>query len=121
MLEQAPDGEGAVFFPLGLFAPLHVAFDTRTAQDTRETLSQWLDEERATVDSRALGDAVLDDARVVMRVERPVEGPVSYAVGLFGMESELGIAITARTEDPIVAGQFADAGIPLLASFRRAA
>jgi len=121
MLEGAPDGEGAVFFPFGLFAPLHVAFDTRTAQDTREILATWLDEEHATVDSRALDDAALVDARLVMRVEHPHDGPVSYAVGLFGVDSDLGVAITARTEDPIVAGQFADAGIPLLASFRRAA
>jgi len=121
MLEKAPDEEGAIFFPFGLFAPLHVAFDTRTAQDTRETLSQWLDEEHATVDSRALDAAALEGARLVMRVERPQDGPICYAVGLFGVDRELGIAITARTEDPIVAGQFADAAIPLLESFRRAA
>ena|GEM_PF-1971050 len=121
MLEEAPDGDSAVFFPFGLFAPLHVAFDTRTAEQTLETIAQWLDEEHATVDSRALDAAVLEDARLVMRIERPQVGPVSYAVGLFGLGRDLGIAITARTDDPIVAGQFGDAGIPLLESFRRAA
>jgi hypothetical protein len=121
MLDRAPDGEGAVFFPFGLFAPLHVAFDTRTAEATNEILSDWLSEEHAAVDSRALDADALEGARLVMRIERPQDGPVSYAVGLFGVDRELGIAITARTEDPIVAGQFADAGIPLLESFRRAA
>ncbi len=121
MLAQFPDSQGAVFFPFGLFAPLHVTFDTRSAQDTREALSQWLDEDHATVDSRTLDATALEDARLVMRIEGEHDGPVSFAVGLFGVERELGIAITARTEDPVVAGQFADAGIPLLESFRRAA
>lgn len=121
MLAQVPDEEGAVFFPFGLFAPLHVAFDTRSAQDTRSILAQWLDEEHATVDSRVLNSAGLQDALLVMRIEQTHVGQETYAVGLFGVEQELGIAITARTNDPIVAGQFADAGIPLLESFRRAA
>lgn len=121
MLEHAPDGTGAVFFAFGVFAPMYVTFDTRSADGTRATAGEWLDDEGAEVDSRTLDKASLAEARLVMRVERSAGGPVSYGVGLFGVDRDLGIAITARTADPVVAGQFADAGISLLESFRRAA
>lgn len=120
LFDDAPDGQHAVFFPVGLFGPTRVEITTRTGPQTHAVLEEWLDDANAEVDSTAVPAAKLADARLVMRVEER-EGHTHYRVGLFGTDADLGVAMTAATPDPVIAGQLGEAGMTLLASFARAA
>lgn len=120
IFDRAPGGRGAVFFPIGVFAPTYMAISTREAAAIHEVADQWLDDSAAYVDSLDVGNAQLADARLVLRVEGGDDG-TTYAVGLFGTDAELGVAITGATPDPVVAGQLGEAGMTLLSSFARAA
>lgn len=120
IFDNAPEGRGAVFFPIGVFAPTYVAISTDAAATVNAAAQSWLDDSTANVDARDVDHAHLDDARLVLRVEDG-EGGTTYAVGLFGTDAELGVAITGATPDPVVAGQLGEAGMTLIASFSRAA
>lgn len=122
LLDRVTEDEKCVYFPVMEPYPLVIDIVTRTSDEIRSLREEWQRKERPetrAVETTPVDHDSLTDAVRIMRVQETREGLVEYSVGFFGASGSLGVALIATTDQPLVAGQFAGAGLSVFSTFKR--
>ncbi|PKQ26712.1 MAG: hypothetical protein CVT64_03140 [Actinobacteria bacterium HGW-Actinobacteria-4] len=119
LLDQPRSDEATVFFPVMEPFPLVVNIETHDHDSWSARLDQWKreDEHTRTIEVTEVDHDHLAATERVMRVEQRGTR-VHYSVGFFGRGEAHGLALTAQTVEPLVAGQFAGSGGDVFRTFR---
>ena len=122
LLDQPRSDEATVFFPVMEPFPLVVQMETLDHDAWLVMVDQWKrnDENTRNLEVTVMEHEHLADAERIMRVEQRGSS-IHYSVGFFGKGESHGLALTADTVEPLVAGQFAGAGATLFETFHERA
>ncbi len=118
LLEQPRSAEAMVFFPVMEPFPVVVQMETLDHDAWTASVEQWKrdDEDTRNLEVTVLEHEHLADAERIMRVEQRGSS-IHYSVGFFGKGESYGLALTADTVEPLVAGQLASAGAAVFGTF----